>query len=384
MNMNPMQHTFIDLFAGCGGFSLGFIQGGLKCVGALEYEGNAASTYWRNLCYSGWSHLWIEKENEKAKKELIRNIGAEGKTSNWLFPSPPEDLWLTSKEPKPCLNLFCWDITQLDPEQFMQMCGIKPGEIGIICGGPPCQGFSTSNSKSVKHIDDERNQLFWHYFNYVKAIQPHIFIAENVPGILRFQNKKDEEEGPVPRWIRGMAADAGFSCDYEIHDMADYGVPQHRRRVLFVGFNKNYYNINGQSDLFKYEPFDVVPEKTHGPGRSEPHVTVMEAIGDKPYPESPYSLERMKKEFEYGDAGRTLAKEIFEFGNHRWYIDETSGLFAVNQENYSMMKGKEDKYTVCIHCGVIVQRARTICHRCGNPKSLHSPNTAKIYEEFAY
>lgn len=57
-NFPNMKYTFADFFSGCGGFSLGLIQAGLKCVSALEFNSDAAYTYWTNLCYKGWSRFY--------------------------------------------------------------------------------------------------------------------------------------------------------------------------------------------------------------------------------------------------------------------------------------------------------------------------------------
>ena len=99
------KQTFADFFAGCGGFSLGLIQAGLKCVSALEFNDDAAWTYWHNLCYKGWSHLWMDPENQKLIDKVKKRWG-NAETTNHLWPNGVEDNWLTSEEPMPCLNLF--------------------------------------------------------------------------------------------------------------------------------------------------------------------------------------------------------------------------------------------------------------------------------------
>ena len=80
-----MSHTFADFFCGCGGLSLGFIQAGLKCISAMDISHEAISTYWYNLCYKGWSHLYVpETSTPKQMKKFTKYMG-NGTTGNWLF-----------------------------------------------------------------------------------------------------------------------------------------------------------------------------------------------------------------------------------------------------------------------------------------------------------
>ena len=118
----------IDLFAGCGGFSTGFIQAGFKISKAVEYDASIANTY----------HL-----NHLTTNTMISDIGL------------------------------------IDNKEFF-----TENEADIIIGGPPCQGFSMAGARiRGGFIDDPRNYLFKHYFNIVKIVKPKIFIIENVKGI---------------------------------------------------------------------------------------------------------------------------------------------------------------------------------------------------------
>jgi len=130
--------TFVDLFAGCGGFSLGFIMAMMKCVGAMEMAKDAAWTYWFNLCYNGWSHLWID-ENDTKTIEWINKRWEGGKTQNHLWPDGVPDNWLEVETPMPCSNLFLMDILKIEPEEFLQKIGMKAGDLGCLIGGPPRQ-----------------------------------------------------------------------------------------------------------------------------------------------------------------------------------------------------------------------------------------------------
>ena len=180
------RHTFADFFCGCGGLSLGFIQAGLKCISAMDIAPDAIARYWHNLCYNTWSHLWVHPQNTKALKMLKKH--ADTHTSNVLFPHGVPDNWLQVQDPMPCLNLFCYSIMDLEPEDWMDICGVRPGDIRIFAGGPPCQGFSTANSS--RSVYDERNQLPLRYLYYAKVCKPDYVLIENVPGLVSLGKKK--------------------------------------------------------------------------------------------------------------------------------------------------------------------------------------------------
>lgn len=101
----------------------------------------------------------------------------------------------------------------------------------VVIGGFPCQGFSMANMK--RNIDDERNVLYKFFYNAIKEKQPKFFIAENVKGILSLG------KGCVVKQIKADFEDAGYIVEVHKVNMADYGVPQHRERVLFIGQRKD-------------------------------------------------------------------------------------------------------------------------------------------------
>lgn len=268
------RFTFADFFAGCGGFSLGMIQAGMKCVSALEFSDDAAHTYWYNLCYNTWSHLWIDQEDTKTIAK-VQKTWENGKTSNWLFKKGVPDNWLQVKEPMPCLNLFLMDITKLEPEYWMELCGVKPGDIGVFVGGPPCQGFSTAGKREE---GDKRNLLALRMIYYAEIAKPRYVLIENVPGLLTLGRKKGDKESPFVIWIREAFERAGYTMDYKVHDCADFGVPQRRKRVLFFAYRrdqiiddafKKYLNIiKSQGPLEPGEIRVVGNEKTYRFGKN--------------------------------------------------------------------------------------------------------------------
>lgn len=309
------RYTFADFFCGCGGFSLGFIQAGLKCISAMDIAPEAIASYWYNLCYKGWSHLWIDKCNEKAMKIIKKNLPG-GETGNWLFPNGIPDNWLQVKEPMPCMSLFLYSILDLEPEDWMDILGVRPGDIKIFIGGPPCQGFSSANN--TRSIYDERNQLPLRYIYYAKVCKPDYVIIENVPGLLSLGKQKGDKEGPFVQWIREAFDKAGYDMDYQVHNAADYGVPQNRKRVLFVGYRKGIKPIVNMEIKYGDNPGQI------------PYQTVLEAIGDLP----PIN------------AGETWGKDVI----HPYGYNHQEGYVICPQ----CLKYNKEARKECIHCGYLL------------------------------
>lgn len=138
----------------------------------------------------------------------------------------------------------------------------------VVVGGFPCQGFSIANLK--RNINDERNTLYVFFYKTIKIKQPLFFIAENVKGILSLDG------GNVVKQIVEDFNNAGYMVEVHKVNMADYGVPQHRERVIFVGQR----NDLGKKMLFNF------PKPTHSKdGKSLPkYISISKAIGDLPEP----------------------------------------------------------------------------------------------------
>jgi DNA (cytosine-5)-methyltransferase 1 len=145
-------------------------------------------------------------------------------------------------------------------------------ETDVIVGGFPCQGFSQANFRRT--ADDDRNFLYRSFRDLVRMKQPKFFIAENVKGILSMR-----KGAAVAEIVRDFA-EAGYLVEKRLVDMADYGVPQHRMRVIFVGQRRDI----APRVLFRF------PEPTHGKGTDRPYVTIREALDRFPDPDAPNNL----------------------------------------------------------------------------------------------
>jgi len=204
------NYKVIDLFCGCGGFSKGFELAGFEISLGLDSWKDATVTYAHN------------------------------------FPNS---------------HVIHEDIRDLDPSSVKSNYGLN--DIDVIIGGPPCQGFSLSGKRT---ISDPRNHLYKSFVKYVGYFQPKIFVMENVPGIVQLF------DGKVKDKIINDFSDLGYNVVSHIHTAADYGVPQIRRRVFFVGISKSN-SLNREYFTF--------PQKTHGDKKGLiPYITSADAISD--------------------------------------------------------------------------------------------------------
>ncbi|MCL4363222.1 DNA cytosine methyltransferase [Candidatus Marsarchaeota archaeon] len=116
---------------------------------------------------------------------------------------------------------ICADIKSIRPEQFLER--LKEKKVDVVVGGPPCQGFSTAN-RQQKFIDDPRNILYKYFVEYVSFIKPEIFVMENVAGMEKKVNEIEKD-----------FSDIGYLVGYGIMNASEYGIPQNRKRLFFIG-----------------------------------------------------------------------------------------------------------------------------------------------------
>lgn len=192
--------TAIDLFAGCGGFSLGFMTGGFQVLAALDNDGPSLVTYMMNLgTYPCEIHFVNEEDKvnaEKALEKASKNGGNFRSGSGWISRHPHV----------PGVGHF-WlgDIRKVTGAEILDTIGLKVGEVDCIMGGPPCQGFSVSGKRQVM---DPRNSLVFEFCRMIIEIKPKMFVFENVPGILSMVT---QEGVPVVDAICRVLEDGGFA-----------------------------------------------------------------------------------------------------------------------------------------------------------------------------
>lgn len=388
-----LKNCFIELFAGCGGNVLGLMQAGWKCLAAVERAEDAVWTLWTNLAMTGFTSL---KASPEQYEKLKNKIGDRWQTHNNFFTHIPGNDWLSQKdEISPIMGIWCSDMTVLEPEELMESIGIQPGEIGLISGGPPCQGFSTANDG--RHMEDHRNQLPFRYIYFVKRIQPHVFEMENVPGMLSLGKKKGETEGPFMKWIRTAADEAGYHFEYHILNAMHYGVPQSRRRVIMLGIRKDLYEAGARYSpppiTHNWSFYDALENGTameHIATGKQPYVTVREAIGDLSMMHLSSSRDQDCKHLPDGHRNRRgngsrsknkddITLEIRD-DNHVWYKDRFSGNWF--KGNHMADHGEKDFDYIksCRYCGKMNILIRPNCHYC-HKELLPLPNFDYLLKE---
>ncbi|CAI8883203.1 DNA cytosine methyltransferase [Pseudomonas sp. IT-P294] len=174
----------------------------------------------------------------------------------------------------------CRTIEEVDPAEVRNLLGLEPGELDVLVGGPPCQGFSINAPE--RFLSDPRNALFRHYERFLEEFLPKAFVFENVPGLLSL------DDGKVFRQIIDIFTNLGYHVTAKILFAAHYGVPQERWRLILLGsrFSEvqhpepTHYavgraNFRGGSTMtFQLSESDR--------SRLNPWVNVNEAIGDLP------------------------------------------------------------------------------------------------------
>ncbi len=150
-------------------------------------------------------------------------------------------------------------IQELETDELLKTAGLKKGELKVLVGGPPCQAYSVYNHQRGMH--DERATLFREYLRIVKALQPEWIVMENVAGIFSIGG------GEAVHAIQTELGALGYDVKFEVLKAEQFGVPQERRRVVFIG--------NRIGVPIKH------PAPTHGPGL-KPYVTIQDAISDLP------------------------------------------------------------------------------------------------------
>ena len=222
----------IDLFSGAGGLSEGLSEAGFHSLFASEIVPVYAQTYRRNHPYT---------------------------------------------------KVLTEDIRKIDAESIRKELNIDRGELDLIAGGPPCQGFSIN--APIRSTLDERNHLFKEYLRFVDAFAPRAVLIENVPGLVSFEN------GETLHAILNALAELGYGADVRILGAPYYGVPQMRWRTIILGVRGKTLPSNAYPNPIYHAPihanftstFDgqsIIQEPS--PEANANFVTVRQAIGDLP------------------------------------------------------------------------------------------------------
>jgi DNA (cytosine-5)-methyltransferase 1 len=174
-----MKPLAIDLFSGCGGLTLGLKQAGFRVIAAVECDPLAAETY---------------QANHKR------------------------------------VHLYEQDIRTLSVDRVMRRLGLRRGQLDLLAGCPPCQGFSTIKTLNGRaYPRDKQNDLVFDFIRFVRRMRPKSVMLENVPGLA-----KDRRLYRVVKELKVL----GYFCTQGILDAADFGVPQRRKRFILIAAHR--------------------------------------------------------------------------------------------------------------------------------------------------
>lgn len=196
----------IDLFAGAGGFSLGIIQAGFQVVAALDADVDAAITYTVNLGAFPMQFHYAAKEDEERLEKKLKKSLKKNENGVYYMSQTAGSGWRQHHPEHPGVeHFFLGDVRQFTGQQILDAISMDVGEVDLVCGGPPCQGFSTAGKRDVM---DPRNSLVFEFARLVLEIMPKTIVLENVPGIL---NMSTPEGLPVVEVFIKMLSEGGFS-----------------------------------------------------------------------------------------------------------------------------------------------------------------------------
>lgn len=248
-----MTLTAVDLFSGCGGLTTGLKQAGFRVLGAVELDSLAAQAYSMN--------------------------------------HPSTVVWNR-------------DIKEVSDNDLRDTLGLEPGDLDLLAGCPPCQGFSSMRTlNGSRKVEDPRNDLVFEFLRFVRGLRPKAIMMENVPGLASDQRMELLWEG---------LHELGYIGSHKVLDTADYGVPQRRRRMLLLASRKGPI------------PFAPIVSRRR---------TVRQAIGGLPEPGSSGDFLHDTMLARHGDRVLSFIRKVPKNGGSRLDVDDELQLGCHRRSN---------------------------------------------------
>lgn len=271
--------NFIDLFAGAGGLSEGFVRAGYTPLAHIEMDHYACDTLRTRAAFH-----WL-KNNDKLdvyKKYLYEKQEKENGEKLW-DQVPPEVI-------NTVIQATIGEKTM--PEIFDKVDKLKGSQqVDIIIGGPPCQAYSVAGrARMGKAVEkDPRNELYKYYVKFLERYQPKMFVFENVLGI------RTAKGGAPFKDLQRLVRELGYEIEWHIQTASEHGVLQHRQRVIIIGWKLN--DNNGKPTAFHYpalkpkgnkyevlkDLFSDLPKRKSGEGKLCEPIQYTKPLSEMPY-----------------------------------------------------------------------------------------------------
>lgn len=320
---------YLDLFAGAGGLSEGFIRAGFTPVSHVEMDAAACYTLKTRLAYK-----WLLNEG---KSDIYDSYLRGEITRDAFYAEVPESLLST------VLNYeISWDNIE---EVFQRIDDNLDGEkIDLIVGGPPCQAYSLIGRARDENgmLGDKRNYLYKLYAEFLKKFKPKYFVFENVTGLL---SAKDTDNQLHFDKMRNLFQQCGYKTEYKVLNAADYGVLQNRKRVILIGKygdEENFYPAIEKKER-KYtvgEIFRDLPELQAGAGSARP-VQTLDYQGTYLYEAGIKSRNNQIITFHNARPNTKQDKEIYKIAVDLWNKEHKRLSYTDLPENLQSQNNKE-------------------------------------------
>ena len=231
----------------------------------------------------------------------------------------------TFAQNNPKTHVITRDIRELSEHAILELTGLKPGELDLIAGGPPCQGFSIN--APIRSLDDQRNNLFKEYLRIANILRPKAILIENVPGLVSLG------KGTVVEAIYKHLEAMGYKVDHRILFAGHYGIPQMRFRTIFIAlrdggkieFPEPTHDAQAVANFAGAKELCI---KTHPlfSGNLKNQTTVWDAISDLPELDPGQSID----DAEYSVNQQSELQEILREGSERIYNHACAKLGKAN------------------------------------------------------
>lgn len=239
--LHQRKYTFIDLFAGAGGLSEGFVRAGFTPLAHIEMDRYACQTLKTRAAFH-----WLDKNNKLDVYENYLQEKKEGEDGKKLWAQVPSEIIDT------VIQAAIGDDTIKSIFQKVdQLLGNE--KLDLIIGGPPCQAYSyAGRARLGKDMEkDPRNELYLFYVQFLNRYKPRMFVFENVMGI-----RSAKGGGPF-KDLQKRVRDLGYEIEDRTQTASDYGVLQKRQRVIIIGWRKN--DEQGVPTTYNYPELETKP-----------------------------------------------------------------------------------------------------------------------------